>query len=110
MNIFQSYCIENPRTHDVIVIERRSYVGAGLFASLYVLWRAGLPAFARALPINALFILLGAVSLVSALWLSGFAQIAALVIPFILPIIQSRIMMSIVRRFFARAGWIVTRT
>ena len=109
MSIFQSYCIEHPRTHDVIVIEGRSYVGAGLLASLYVLWRAGLPAFARALPINVLFILLGALSLVSVLWLSGLAQIAALVIPFLLPIIQSRIMMSIVRRFFARAGWIVTR-
>jgi hypothetical protein len=108
MSIFQSYCFEHPRTHDVIVIGGRSYIGAGLLASLYVLWRAGLPAFARALPINILFILLGATSLVSALWLSGFAQIAALVTPLVLPAIQSSIMMSIVRRFFARAGWIVT--
>jgi hypothetical protein len=109
MSIFQSYCIEHPRTHAVIVIEGRSYVGAGLLASLYVLWRAGPLAFARALPINVLFILLGAMSLVSVLWLSGLAQIAALAVLFSLPLIQSRIMMRIVRRFFARAGWIVTR-
>ena len=59
---------------------------------------------------DTLFILLGAMSLVSVILLTGPAQIAALFVLFSLPLIQSRIMMRIVRRFFARAGWIVTRT
>lgn len=52
MSLCVPYCFEHPRTHDVFVVGRASYVPAAFLGSLFVLIQAGPKAFFRALPVN----------------------------------------------------------
>lgn len=106
MSLCVPYCFEHPRTHDVFVVGRASYVPAAFLGSLFVLIQAGPKAFFRALPVNVLFLIGIGLSIFAAAWTGGLARIFLLfVAPTLLVALQGRSMILIVRNYYLKRGW-----
>lgn len=109
--MFSTYHLENVNTHQVVVLDHASYLGAALFASFYVCCRTDFAGFRKALPINVAFLIVSALAVFTASLLPGhLALILAIAAPSILAITQSRLMIRCICRHYARRGWTVTRT
>lgn len=108
--MFDRYTFEDPRDETRrVTVGRGGYVAAGLIGSVYVLWKAGGGAFVAALPAHLLLSgMLVAVTAVTSLALPGTQQLLALIvaIPAIL-VVQSLMMIQVVRKAFRRRGWLV---
>lgn len=110
LSMFNHYHLEHPSTHEVRVLDGRSYLLAGILGSFYTLWRTDLRTFATTLLVNAGFVLAALISILATPFMPGLLKLVGLVvIPVVLAVLQSRIIVRTVRRHFARQGWIVTR-
>jgi hypothetical protein len=108
--MFPSYRLEHPGTHEVRVLDGRSYVLAGLFGPFFVLWRTDLRSFASVLLMSTCLALTDLLASLSALFLPGLLMLLGLaLVPAVLAVIQSRVMVAAVRRYFVRQGWVVRR-
>lgn len=106
MSFYVPYCLENPRTHDVRVLGRASYLPAALLGSLFVLWWAGPSAFLKSLPVNALFLLTTCATIFLAAWIDGLSQLALVFgVPLLLVGLQGVVMVRIVRNHYVKKGW-----
>jgi hypothetical protein len=108
--MFERYSFENPSDDSRFVdVGFWSYVAAGLMGSIYVLWKAGIAGFVSAL-LSHLFLFgaLVAATGVTSLALPGIQQLVvlAVVVPAIL-MIQSLLMIEVVRKTYLHRGWIV---
>ena len=107
---FPFYYLEHPDSHEIRLLDGRSYALAGLLASFFVLKRAGLEAFLKAALINIAIVLVALVSILVSPFLPGLFKLVGVVgVPVVLALLQSRLMVKAVRRHFAREGWIVMR-
>ena len=108
---FPSYYLDDHHTGQILPLETKEYVLAGLLASLYVYWRTDLRTFARAFLTNVAFLVVAAISILAASSLpSAYALIAVVAIPIALALLQSRAMIRYIVAYHASNGWEVTRT
>lgn len=108
MNFHTSYCLENPRTHQVLVIRGCCFALAALLGSFVVLVKAGPRAFVKAVPVNILFVVGIGLSIFASAWLGGLPRIFLLfAMPLVLMVLQGRAMVQIMRNHFAARGWYV---
>lgn len=108
--LFPSYYLDDHHTGQVLPLHTKEYVLAGLLASLYVYWRTDLHTFVRAFLTNIAFLVVAAVSVLAASSLPGaYALIAAIAIPIILALLQSRAMIRYIVSYHAVNGWDVTK-
>ena len=111
--LFPHYTFEHPSTHEVRTIRAKAYVLAAFLASLYVWRRTDFRHFLRALVPN-LLVLAGAaaaVMLAAMLPLAGPLRLVAIAVAWIaLALMQSRMMVRVIVRYYARNGWEVMRT
>jgi hypothetical protein len=106
MSLYTPYCLENPRTHDVIVMGRASYLSAAFLGSLFVLRNSGLRAFFTALPANVLFLAGIGLSIFASAWVSELPRIFLLFfVPLVFIVLQGRSMILIVRDHYLARGW-----
>lgn len=107
--LFPKFYVDQRRTGRLIEIGVRDYIVAAIFASLYVLWRAGLQTFVKAFLVNLVFIALGLLAgLASSLASGAIAAILFVIAAAVLIIEQSRTMVRYVVRSYADRGWDVT--
>ncbi len=108
--VFERYLFEDPKDEARRVnVGTMGYVAAGLVGSLYVLWKAGMVAFASALlPHLLLSGILVAATGVTSFVLPETQQLIVLliVIPGILTV-QALLMVEIIRKSYRRLGWII---
>ena len=108
--LFPTFQIENEDTSEVTWLHAPSYLYAGVFASLYVLWRTDSRWFLRAFYVNVAFILIALITVfLAAIFPNPLAITLATLIPLILACVQSRIMVRYLCRYYARKGWTITK-
>lgn len=108
--MFERYTFEDPHGQaHAVDVGGMSYLAAAFLGAFFVLWKAGMGAFASALPSNLLIVLV----VVAATGLTSFALpavqqlvVLAVAVPVLLTI-QSILMIGIVRKAYRNRGWIV---
>lgn len=107
--LFPVYYLDQRRKGQLITISRKDYWLAGLFASLYVLWRTNLRTFAKAFLANLLFLALAALALLAASALPAALGLMAVAVAITsLGIEQSRTMVRYVVQHYKNRGWDLT--
>ena len=106
----KTYIFEHPTENKVRALTRRSYIYAGLFGSLYVLFQGFPGRFLLALMVDTFFIALGALAAV-ALIANMAARDASVIFVFLVIAVmgaRARPMIVIVKNAYANRGWFVT--
>jgi hypothetical protein len=106
----RTYIFEHPTDNVVATVTRRSYIYAGLFGAIYVLFRGFVGRFFMALLVDALCVLIG-LFVATAIAANMPTLETSVVLVFLVMIVmfaRARPMIMIVKNGYAERGWSIT--